>query len=63
MDKNEQTQIAAYYLWQKNGSPEGRSDEFWYEAVTQMGGCGKNNCAKMGTKKKAYPPKAKTNLK
>lgn len=27
----------AYHLWEQAGCPEGRSTEFWYQAVSEVG--------------------------
>ncbi|WP_250504111.1 DUF2934 domain-containing protein [Caballeronia sp. AZ7_KS35] len=34
----EQVRTLAYRLWEDAGSPEGRSEEFWAQAVEQLGG-------------------------
>ena len=34
----EQVRALAYRLWEDAGSPEGRSEEFWAQAVEQLGG-------------------------
>ncbi|CAB3738864.1 DUF2934 domain-containing protein [Paraburkholderia rhynchosiae] len=33
----EQIRTLAFYLWEKDGSPEGRSDEYWEKARQQLG--------------------------
>lgn len=69
MEKNNQNvQLAAYYLWQNSGCPEGRSEEFWYAAVKQINGCScskKCACKSAPAKKSSASrsTKAKTTLK
>ena len=56
MEKNNKNiQLAAYYLWQNNGCPEGRSEEFWYAAVKQINGC---SCNKKCSSKASINKKA-----
>ena len=58
MEKNNQNiQLAAYYLWENNGRPEGRSEEFWFEAVKQING---KSCTKKCTCKSAPAKKSTT---
>ncbi len=33
----EQIRTLAFYLWEEDGSPEGRSDEYWAKARQQLG--------------------------
>ena len=33
----EQVRTLAYHLWEEAGSPEGRADEFWAQALKQLG--------------------------
>jgi Protein of unknown function (DUF2934) len=33
----EQIQTLAFYLWEKDGSPDGRSHEYWEKARQQLG--------------------------
>ncbi|MGF6773501.1 putative membrane protein [Paraburkholderia sp. GAS199] len=33
----EQIQTLAFYLWEQDGSPEGRSQEYWEKAWQQLG--------------------------
>jgi hypothetical protein len=33
----EQIRTLAFYLWEKDGSPEGRSEEYWEKARQQLG--------------------------
>ncbi len=33
----EQIRTLAFYLWEKDGSPEGRADEYWEKARQQLG--------------------------
>ena len=69
MEKNNQNiQLAAYYLWENNGRPEGRSEEFWFEAVKQINGkaCTKKCACKSAPAKKSSSSSAskkKTTLK
>jgi hypothetical protein len=42
----EQIRTLAFYLWEQDGSPEGRADEYWEKARKQLGaeeGRGTNN--------------------
>ena len=32
----EQIRTLAFYLWEKDGSPEGRSEEYWEKARAQL---------------------------
>ncbi|MGF6609306.1 putative membrane protein [Paraburkholderia sp. UCT70] len=32
----EQIRTLAFYLWEKDGSPEGRADEYWEKARQQL---------------------------
>lgn len=34
----EQIRTLAFFLWEKDGSPEGRSDEYWGKARRQLAG-------------------------
>ncbi|MFL9919354.1 DUF2934 domain-containing protein [Paraburkholderia fungorum] len=36
----EQIQTLAFYLWEKEGSPDGRSQEYWGKARQQLGADG-----------------------
>lgn len=33
----EQIRTLAFYLWEKDGSPDGRSEEYWEKARQQLG--------------------------
>jgi hypothetical protein len=33
----EQIRTVAFYLWEQDGSPEGRADEYWEKARQQLG--------------------------
>ena len=33
---NENIRVAAYYIWEKEGRPEGKSEEIWWKACDQM---------------------------
>jgi hypothetical protein len=35
---NDEIAVAAYYLWQQDGCPEGRDDDYWRRAVEKLGG-------------------------
>ena len=62
MEKNNKNiELAAYYLWQNNGCPEGRSEEFWYAAINQIDGCGcsKKSCCKSQQNKKCNSSRSK----
>ena len=49
----EQIRVAAYYLWENEGRPEGKSEEFWWKACQQMAKCGCKAVAKKSTAKRA----------
>jgi hypothetical protein len=36
MDKKQQIRELAYYIWIQEGRPDGRHDEHWYQAMTQV---------------------------
>ena len=36
----EQVRTLAFYLWEKEGSPDGRSQEYWEKAWQQLGADG-----------------------
>ncbi|MFL9963043.1 DUF2934 domain-containing protein [Paraburkholderia sediminicola] len=36
----EQVRTLAFYLWEKEGSPDGRSQEYWEKARQQLGADG-----------------------
>jgi hypothetical protein len=36
----EQIGTLAFYLWEKDGSPDGRSEEYWEKARQQLGAAG-----------------------
>ena len=51
----EYIRVAAYYLWENAGRPDGREQEFWQLACTQV--CGsKPACKKSCSKKIAAKP-------
>lgn len=42
----------AYFLWEKAGRPDGRGEEFWYQACEQLytpAVCSKKSCSKKTT--------------
>ncbi|KAE8753762.1 DUF2934 domain-containing protein [Paraburkholderia madseniana] len=36
----DQIRTLAFYLWEKDGSPDGRSEEYWEKARQQLGAGG-----------------------
>jgi hypothetical protein len=36
VSREEQIRARAYELWEKDGSPEGRADEYWEQAKAQI---------------------------
>jgi len=46
----EHIRVAAYYIWQNAGCPQGREKEFWQQACNQLFGMN-NSCAKTSCKK------------
>jgi hypothetical protein len=36
VSREEKIRVRAYELWEKNGSPEGRADEYWEQAKAQI---------------------------
>ncbi|MDY6407143.1 MAG: DUF2934 domain-containing protein [Pseudomonadota bacterium] len=40
---NEHIRVAAYYLWQKAGCPNGMENDFWFQAQHQLYGSNLNN--------------------
>lgn len=40
---NEHIRVAAYYLWQKAGCPNGMENDFWFQAQYQLYGSNLNN--------------------
>jgi hypothetical protein len=36
----DQIRTLAFYLWEKDGSPDGRSEEYWEKARQQLGVAG-----------------------
>ena len=48
---NEHIRVAAYFLWEKAGCPNGRDLEFWNQAYNQLyGSTSKKNCNKSFSK-------------
>ena len=37
LERDEQTRVRAYHLWEQAGRPEGRDLEFWYQARQSAG--------------------------
>ena len=37
----EQIRVAAYYIWEKEGRPEGKDEEIWFKACAQLANAGK----------------------
>ena len=52
----EYIRVAAYYMWENAGKPEGKDEEFWWKACEQLGSC---CCAKKETKTAAKKAPAK----
>ena len=40
---NEHIRVAAYYLWQKAGCPNGMENDFWFQAQHQLYGSNLHN--------------------
>ena len=36
VSREDKIRVRAYELWEKEGSPEGRADEFWEQARAQL---------------------------
>lgn len=49
-------QVAAYYIWQKEGCPHGRDLEHWYQASAELAGSSKG--AKISTATKSTSSRA-----
>ena len=53
----EYIRVAAYYMWENAGKPEGKDEEFWWKACEQFGSCccveAKKPVAKKAPAKKA----------
>jgi hypothetical protein len=47
-------QVRAYELWEQEGRPYGRAEEFWFRATTELS----SNCTVKKTKKSAAPKAA-----
>ena len=71
---NEHIRVAAYYLWQKAGCPNGMENDFWFQAQHQLYGSNWNNknsqkslskssSSKLATKKVSLKPAIKPALK
>jgi hypothetical protein len=46
----EYIRVAAYYMWENAGKPEGKDEEFWWKACEQFGSCCCCCCEKKETK-------------
>jgi uncharacterized membrane protein len=44
----EQIRTLAFYLWEKDGSPDGRSEEYWEKARQQLGADGASTTPRTG---------------
>jgi hypothetical protein len=54
----EKIQVRAYELWEQEGRPDGKADEHWYRAATELtdgNGSAVNGDAKKSRKKAAAP--------
>jgi len=71
---NEHIRVAAYFLWEKAGRPNGMDNDFWYQAQTQLYGSNLNhqNCqkslsksssTKLASKKVSLKPALKQTMK
>ncbi|MBR6412880.1 MAG: DUF2934 domain-containing protein [Alphaproteobacteria bacterium] len=71
---NEHIRVAAYYLWQKAGCPNGMENDFWFQAEHQLYGSNFNNqrsqkslskssSTKLASKKVSLKPAIKSTLK
>jgi hypothetical protein len=47
----EKIQVRAYELWEQDGRPDGKADEYWYRAATEL--ANDNGVAKKPRKKAA----------
>jgi len=47
----EQIRVAAYYIWEKEGRPEGKDEEIWFKACAQMANANKPAKKAVATKK------------
>lgn len=55
----EYIRVAAYYMWEKAGCPEGREEEFWNQAESQLLKAENKNCSKKTCKTIAKKPETK----
>ena len=71
---NEHIRVAAYYLWQKAGCPNGMENDFWFQAQHQLYGSNlhnqkaqkslsKSSSTKLASKKVSLKPAIKSALK
>ena len=54
-------QVRAYELWEQEGRPQGRAEEFWFRATTELSTNGSNGSVKKA--KKSTAPKAAASAK
>ena len=47
----EYIRVAAYYMWENAGKPEGKDEEFWWKACEQYCGCSAKKAEKSVAKK------------
>lgn len=64
----EHIRVAAYYLWENAGRPEGMEKEFWHQAYDQLMHFNSSSCkcsakAKKSTVKPSVKVSAKTSIK
>ena len=71
---NEHIRVAAYYLWQNAGCPNGMENDFWFQAERQLYGSNlssqknqkslsKSSSSKLSNKKVSLKPALKPALK
>ena len=58
----ENIRVAAYYIWEQAGRPEGKDAEFWFQACEQFLSASKKN-EKAKTAKKTTKPAVKATPK
>ena len=61
----EYIRVAAYYIWENEGRPEGKSEEIWWKACEQMKNwnCGCKATKSVGKKASAKKPAVKLAVK
>lgn len=42
IDEEDQVRKRAYELWEQEGKPDGRHDEFWHQALAEITGSGED---------------------